>query len=52
MGMLAAGIAGFAVLSGVSILVLPARLVARDTDGASLADEQRADAINSVRSLS
>jgi hypothetical protein len=50
MGLLATGIAGFVVLAAASILVLPARLVARDTKGASLGDEQRANAINSVRS--
>jgi uncharacterized protein YjbI with pentapeptide repeats len=49
-GLLVAGIAAFLVLTVASILVLPARLVARDTKGASLGNEQRANAINSVRS--
>ena len=48
--LVAVGIAVFAVLVAVSVLVLPARLVARDTDAASLNSEQRASAINSVRS--
>jgi len=49
-GLLAAGIAAFVLLTAASILVFPVRLVARDTKGASLGAEQRATAINSVRS--
>jgi hypothetical protein len=49
-GLVSAGLVTFAVLTGATILVLPARLVARDTNGAALEDEQRASAVNSARS--
>jgi uncharacterized protein YjbI with pentapeptide repeats len=49
-GLVAAGIAAFSVLVAAAVLVLPARLVARDTNGAALEGEQRASAVNSARS--
>lgn len=45
-----AAIAAFAVLMAASVLVLPARLVARDANGAVLEGEQRANAVNSAPS--
>jgi uncharacterized protein YjbI with pentapeptide repeats len=49
-GLVTAAIAAFAVLMAASVLVLPARLVARDANGAVLEGEQRANAVNSARS--
>ena len=50
-GLVTAGIAAAAVLVVVSVWVLPARLVARDTNGAVLEGEPaRASAVNSARS--
>lgn len=49
-GLMTAGIAVFALLVAVSVLVLPGRLVARDTNGAALDAEQSANAVNSARS--
>jgi hypothetical protein len=48
--LLVAGMVGFTALLLVSVVVLPARLVARDTEGALLEAEQRASAVNSARS--
>jgi hypothetical protein len=49
-GLVTAAIAAFAVLMAASVLVLPARLVARDANGAVLEGEQRANAVNSAPS--
>lgn len=48
-GLLTVTIAGFLVLVGVVVLLLPAWLVTRDTAAADLSPEQRASAVNSAR---